>query len=104
MSGSLSYKQLCVAAKQEKKRLIELKWQRLHQERQVTNLEVRHMSHRQMVVQSGKDSDSTDTSSGKPPRECYVCHKTDHLAKQCRKHKGESTQTDDKKPKKAKEQ
>ena len=67
VSGSLSYKQLCVAAKQEENRLIELKRRRLHQERQVRNLEVRYMSHRQPVVQSGEDSDSTDTSSGKPP-------------------------------------
>ena len=103
VSGSLSYKQLCVAAKQEENRLIELKRRRLHQERQVRNLEVRYMSHRQPVVQSGEDSDSTDTSSGKPPRECYVCGKTDHLAKQCRQRKGESTQTDNKKPKKARE-
>ena len=77
VSGSLSYKQLCVAVKQEEKRLIELKQRRLHQERQVRNLEVRYMFHRQLVVQSGKDSDSTDTSSGKPPHECYVCGKTD---------------------------
>ena len=81
VSGSPSYKQLCVAAKQEEKRLIELKRWRLHQERQVRNPEVRYMSHRQLVVQSGKDSDSTDTSSGKPPHECYVSGKTDQLAK-----------------------
>ena len=64
---------------------------------------MRYMSHRQPVVQSGEESDSTDTSSGKPLRECYVCGKTDHLTKQCRQRKGESTQTDDKKPEKAKE-
>ena len=95
MSGSLSLL--------PSKRKRGLKQRRLHQEKQVRNLEVRYMSHRQPVVQSGKDSDSTDTSSGKPPCECYVCGKTDHLVKQCRQPKGESTQTDDKKPKKVKE-
>ena len=46
---------------------------------------------------------NSDLSSGKPPCECYVCGKTDHLAKQCRQHKSESNPTEDKKQKKDKE-
>ena len=34
VSRSLTFKQLCVAAKQEEKRLMELKWGRQHLERQ----------------------------------------------------------------------
>lgn len=103
VSGSLTYKQLCVAAKQEEKRLMELKWRRQHLERQVRHQEARYTSNSQSAAQSSKDSGNLDTLSGKPPRECYVCGKTDHLAKQCRQRKSQSNPTEDKKQKKGKE-
>ena len=103
VSGSSSYRQLCVAAKQEEKRLMELKRRRQHQERQVRNQDMRYMSNNQLAVQSSKDSASMATSSGRPPRECYVCGKTDNLAKQCRQRKSESIPTEDNRHKRAKE-
>ena len=72
VSGLLSYRQLCVTAKQEEKQLMELKRRRQHQERQVRNQNMRYMSNNQLAVQSNKDSASMATASGRPPRECYV--------------------------------
>ena len=96
VSGSLTYKQLCVAAKQEEKRLLELKRRRQHLERQVRYPAARH-------TPSSNDGSKSDSSTGKPPRECYICGKTDHLAKQCRQRKSESNPMEDKKHKKGKE-
>ena len=90
VSGSQTYKQLCVAAKQEEKRLMELKRCKQHLERQV-----RHQAAR--YTPSSNDGSKLDSLTGNPPRECYVCGKTDHLAKQCRQHKGESNPIEDKK-------
>lgn len=100
VSRSLTYKQLCVAAKQEEKMLMELKRRRQHQERQAKSQDMRNMTNNHPADQSYKDSGNTDT---RPPRECYVCGKTDHLARQCRQHKGESIPTNDKKQKKGKQ-
>ena len=96
VSGSLTYKQLCVAAKQEEKRLLELKRSRQHLERQVRYPAARH-------TPSSNNGSKSDSSTGKPPRECYICGKTDHLAKQCRQRKSESNPMEDKKQKKGKE-
>ena len=62
VSGSLSYKQLCAAGKQEEKRLLELKRRRQHQERQTRHLEQRYLLDTQPAAQSGK-SDTTPHSS-----------------------------------------
>ena len=96
VSGSLTYKQLCVAAKQEEKRLMKLKRHKQHLERQV-----RHQAAR--YTPSSNDGSKLDSLTGKPPRECYVCGKTDHLAKQCRQRKSKSNPIEDKKQKKGKE-
>ena len=96
ISGSLTYKQLCVGAKQEEKRLMELKRWKQHLERQV-----RHQAAR--YTPSSNDGSKLDSLTGKPPCECYVCGKTDHLAKQCRQCKNESNPIEDKKQKKGKE-
>ena len=90
VSGSQTYKQLCVAAKQEEKRLMELKRCKQHLERQV-----RHQAAR--YTPSSNDGSKLDSLTGKPPRECYVCGKTDHLAKQYRQRKSESNPIEDKK-------
>ena len=95
VSGSLTYKHLCVAAKQEEKRLMKLKRCKQHLERQV-----RHQAAR--YTPSSNDGSKLDSLIGKPPRECYVCGKTDHLAKQCRQRKSESNPIEDKKQKKGK--
>ena len=90
MSGSLSYNQLCAAAKQEEKRLVELKRRRQHQERQVRNLEPRYLPDSQSVTQSGKSGNITTFPMNRPSCDCYVCGKT-NLAHECKLRKGEST-------------
>ena len=90
VSRSLTYKQLCVAAKQEEKRLMELKQHKQHLERQVTHQAAKY-------TPSSNDGSKLDSLTGKPPHECYVCGKTDHLAKQCRQRKSESNPIEDKK-------
>ena len=91
VSGSLLYKQLCAAAKQEEKRLLELKRRRQHQERQTRHLEQRYSLDSQSAAQSGKSNTIPHSSTTKPYRDCYVCGKNDHLARECKLRKGEST-------------
>ena len=91
VSGSLSYKQLCAAGKQEEKRLLELKRRRQHQERQTRHLEQRYSLDTQSAVQSGKRDTTPHSSTTKPSRDCYVCGKNDHLACECKLRRGEST-------------
>ena len=96
VSGSLTYKQLCVAAKLEENRLMEIKQCKQYLERQVRHQAARH-------TPSSNDGSKLDSLTGKPPCECYVCGKTDHLAKQCRQRKSDSNPIEDKKQKKGKE-
>ena len=84
VSGSTSYKQLCVSAKQEEKRQSELRRLRQQQERQSRTQNSRQSpAHR-------PPSRPTNPTEHRPPRECYVCGKTDHIAKQCKLRKSES--------------
>ena len=84
VSGSTSYKQLCVSAKQEEKRQSELRRLRQQQERQSRTQNSRQSpGHR-------PPSRPTNPTEHRPPRECYVCGKTDHIAKQCKLRKSES--------------
>ena len=73
----MSYKQLCITAKQEGKRQRELRRLRQQQDRQT-----RTQSPRQTpgYCPASRPANSTDARS----RECYVCGKTDHIAKQCK--------------------
>ena len=84
VSGSMSYKQLCITAKQEEKRQRELRRLRQQQDRQT-----RTQSPRQTpgYRPASRPANSTDARSC----ECYVCGKTDHIAKQCKLRKSEST-------------
>ena len=91
VSGSLSYKQLCAAGKQEEKRLLELKRRQQHQECQTKHLEQRYSLDTQSAAQSGKSDTTPHSSTTKPSRDCYVCGKNDHLAHECKLRRGEST-------------
>ena len=91
VSSSLSYKQLCIAAKQEEKRLLELKRRRQHQERQVRNVDQRYLPDIQSAAQSGKSGNTMNSPTNRPSWDCYVCGKNDHLARECKLRRGEST-------------
>ena len=80
VSGSTSYKQLCVSAKQEEKRQSELRRLRQQQERQS----------RTRTPGKVQVTALPNPTEHRPPRECYVCGKTDHIAKQCKLRKSES--------------
>ena len=91
VSDSLSYKQLCTAAKQEEKQLLELKWWRQHQERKVRNLDQRYLPDIQSAAQSDKSGNTMNSPTNKPSWDCYVCGKNDHLTRECKLRRGEST-------------
>ena len=84
VSGADSYQQLCMAAKHEEKRLSEL---------------ARRQQYLQGVSKSGTKPPSQQPASAKPSekrgeaptRSCYNCGSTDHLARQCKKPKTESS-------------
>ena len=83
VSGALSYKELCMAAKHEEKRLAEVK-KRQDNEKSFTNTKYR--SDRQ-VSGSGASRNSSVSSSqavSKDVRRCYICNKLGHVAKFCK--------------------
>ena len=87
VSGSMAYKPLCVAAKQEEKRLLELcQWKQ--EDWQVKSSEFRYSSSTRQVSQSYAPP---DLSVGRPPHECYICGSLAHIAKQCKQRKSESS-------------
>ncbi len=80
VSGAQSYQELCLAARQEEKRVAELR-------------------RRQLYTSSTRSTSSTKTQGGfqqsstqKQPisRRCYLCDSPDHLARQCKARKTES--------------
>jgi len=82
VSRSTSYKQLCITAKQEEKRQRELRRLQQQQDRQPRTQSSRKVSG---YRPSSKPANFADSRS---PCECYVCGKTDHIAKQCKLRKG----------------
>jgi len=89
VSGAQTYKQLCLSAKQEEKRVMELKRRHLYQQ---------EVQHTKKVQEARKSSSSKFTvPKSNPPhggsgvRRCYKCGSTAHLARDCKKPKSEST-------------
>ena len=68
-----------------------MKRRRQHQERQTRHLEQRYSLDTQSAAQSGKSDTTPHSSTTKPSRDCYVCGKNDHLARECKLRRGEST-------------
>ena len=89
VSESLSYKPLCVAAKQEEKRLSDLR-RRKQLDKQARNYEVRYPSNSRQVSQSTSGV-STEQFMVRPSRDCYICGSPYHIAKQCKQRKTESS-------------
>ena len=87
VSGAESFKQLGTAAKHEEKRLTELSRRQQYQ----------HSPTQQKTLPDSKvaNEPSTEaTTSGnkmpRPPRRCYICDSTDHLANSCKQRTGEA--------------
>ena len=96
VSGPVSYKQLCITAKQEEKRQIELKRIKQQQDKQFKAQSSRQVSGNR----SSSQPISNSSADPRPPSECYICGKTNHLAKQCKQRKSESSAVETKQPKK----
>ena len=86
VSGAQSYQELCLAARQEKERVAELK--RRQQYNRTSTATPNHKK---------KQGDKQQSSSTQPPLDkpqqrffCYLCNSPDHLAKQCKLRKQES--------------
>ena len=90
VSGSLSHKQLCIAAKQEEQQLVGLKRRRQYSERTARNGERGQLfSHNFNKRHSNTTSDSVEQTEQQPARKCYVCGSTTHLARDCKQKKTE---------------
>ena len=89
MSGARNYEELCIAAKNEEGRLVEL------EKRQQYERSRQRISARYSVRSSGQEpSGSTDTKqAGQPYKQlprCYICNSPTHLARDCRTQRSES--------------
>ena len=91
VSGSLSYRQLCTAAKQEEQRLLELKRHRQFRERTTKNSERGQFNSQHFKTSHPITANDLVEQTEKPARKCYVCGSTAHLARDCRQKRGEST-------------
>ena len=85
VSGAQSYKELCLAARNEEKRLAELR--RRQQYLQVVKDPPRgHGSDKRGEPQEKKKSRADASASvALDQRKCFVCHRTGHLARDCTK-------------------
>ena len=91
LSGSQSYKDLCMAAKNEEKRLAEL--QRRQQYQKGGN---KTGSSNNTQPPTGKKTEQPNKQSGSQSasawrRKCYRCGSTEHVVKNCKASKSEST-------------
>ena len=113
VSGASDYKTLCVAAKNEERRLAELKKRQQYLQAGASPPTSQSTSSQPTTSQPFKRPPSTKqftrgstprkpttnpTQGGGDPRACYNCGRTGHLAKDCRAPKKESTGHTDKKP------
>ena len=90
VSGAQGYKELCLAAKNEEKRLAELKKRQKYL--RPTTLVSRHPSSRKPVLHKPPEiqPSSKPHKTGTEPRRCYLCNKTGNLACDCRAPRTES--------------
>ena len=101
VSGAQSYKELCVAAKREERRLAELKKKQQYLKpseigRQKTNslpnqqYWSRH-NKRNFNTNQGKGNKLDKEASQKKQQRCYICDSPTHLSYQCKQRKTESS-------------
>ena len=88
VSGAQTYQELCLASRNEEKRLAELRKRQQYQKTSVC-LEP-HQPRRGSVDPRGTGSFPAKSSKPSETRKCYLCHKAGHLARDCRVGRTES--------------
>ena len=87
ISGAQSYKELCIAAKNEERRLAELKWKKQY----TKEFSCPHTNTNSQRQDSGtKRDDKKNKFPFQRQVRCYVCDSPDHLARDCKSPKSES--------------
>ena len=86
VSGAQTYQELCLASRNEEKRLAELRKRQQYQQASAGLLQ--QQPNRKTVQPRGNGPESVRTSE---TRKCYLCHKTGHLARDCKRSRPESS-------------
>ena len=89
VSGCQTYKDLCVSAKHEEKRVAELK--RRQQYRPGVQPSQQRNRDKPPLSPPVKKPTTQPLPGSRPVRRCYTCNATDHLARDCKQPKSEST-------------
>jgi len=91
VSGATKYQELCVAAKNEEKRLAELRRrQQYSKATQPKQSSVEHTRTTTTVTHSAKSPPALNKSTGADTKRCFFCKKPGHLMRDCRLRKAES--------------
>ena len=89
VSGAQTYGELCMAAKNEEKRLAELK--RRQEYRRGEPLRQPQWDNRPSTAPYNKQRTIPNVSDARPPRRCFNCQEVGHLIADCKALKAEST-------------
>ena len=89
VSGAQSYSELCLAARNEEKRLAELKKRQQYLKPSSTPLRPMKFTENKMFVPS-TNKPGFPKASNLEPRRCFLCQKPGHLARECKSRTTES--------------
>ena len=89
VSGAQSYRELCIAAKKEERRLAELKKKQQYLKSETSTKRPFQRSYED-TRESGGSGTKTKLFGRQKPLRCYLCDSPHHLARDCHKHKTES--------------
>ena len=89
VSGAQKFKELCLAAKNKEKRLSELKKRQAYLQRNPATSP--SSSARKASVQSQLNRPIVNRKDTNGIRKCYICGRTNHIARDCRSTKTESS-------------
>ena len=87
ISGALTYKEVCLAARNEEKRLAELKKRQQYSKK---NVPAPQSEGKRSFKPQASDAKPRTQNTFNPVRRCYICNRTGHLAWECRSRSTES--------------
>ena len=91
--GAQTYQELCLASRNEEKRLAELRKRQLYQ-KTTASLQP-PQPNRKSVDPKGTGTLPVNAAKTPETRKCYFCHKAGHLARDCKLNRGESSRRKD---------